>query len=145
MKTAQYAGPMELVTIGIRPGEMLLETIRQAIARHEIRTGVVVSGVGTLKTCRMHYVTHTRFPPTDEFYTLQEPLELLSVSGIIAEGEPHLHVVVSCKQEGVWGGHLEPGSEVLYLAEIAILKLTRLELTRTEDPEFKTKVLGPKQ
>ena len=145
MKTARYSGSTEIVTIGIRPGEMLLESIREAIARHEIRSGVVVSGVGTLKTCHLHYVTHTDFPSDNRFFMLERPLELLSVSGIIADGEPHLHVVVSCKEEGLWGGHLEDSSEVLYLAEIAILKCNEFELTRTVDPQWGTKALGPKE
>ena len=145
MKTAGYSGPTEIVMVGIRPGEMLLETIEEAIAKHDIRTGVVISGIGTLKRCHMHYVTHTHFPSDSRFYTLEKPLELLSVSGIIVDGEPHLHMVVSCKEDGVWGGHLEPGSEVLYLAEVAILKCSDLSLTRTADPEFKTKILGPKE
>ena len=53
-------------------------------------------------------------------------------------------MVVSCKDEGVWGGHLEPESEVLYLAEVAILKCNDLKVQRTPDPEFGTKILGPK-
>jgi predicted DNA-binding protein with PD1-like motif len=145
MNTAHYAGATEIITIGLRPGEMLLESIKEAITKHDVGSGVVISGVGTLKTCHMHYVTHTGFPSDNKFYTLEKPLELLSVSGIIADGEPHLHVVVSCKEEGVWGGHLEDSCEVLYLAEIAILKLKDLQLTRTADPEFKTKLLTQKQ
>ena len=145
MKTMSHRGKMELVTIGIEPGEMLLETIRKALADEDIRNGVVVSGIGTLKTCHMHYVTHTNFPPTDKFFRLARPMELLSVSGIVADGEPHLHIVVSCGEEEVWAGHLEAESEVLYLAEIAILKANALAMTRTRDPDRKVSLLGPKR
>ena len=134
----------ELIAVGIQPGEMLLESIRQAVKDKDVQNGVVVSGVGTLKNLHMHYITHTDFPPTDEFVNIERPLELLSVSGIIADGEPHLHVVVSCKTEGVWAGHLEDNSEVAYLAEIAILKCNELNLARHLDGERKVKLLGPK-
>ena len=99
---------------------------------------------GTLKTCQMHYITHTDFPPKERNFTLAEPLELVSVSGIIADGEPHLHIVLSCGESEVWAGHLEPKSEVAYLAEIAILKFNALEMTRRLDPDRKVKLLGPK-
>ena len=134
----------ELIALGIQPGEMLLESIQAACREHDIRNGAVVSGIGTLKTCHMHYIEHTDFPPTDRFYRLAKPLELLSVSGIIADGEPHLHIVVSCGEDEVYAGHLEPESEVAYLAEIAILKCNDLAMTRHPDERRKIKLLGPK-
>jgi predicted DNA-binding protein with PD1-like motif len=145
MVTISSAAASELITVGIEPGEMLLETIKDAIAERDIRNGVVISGIGTLKTCTMHYVTHTEFPPTDEFYTIEKPMELLSVSGIIADSEPHLHIVVSVKDKEVYCGHLEPGSEVLYLAEIAIQKCNDLAMTRVADTERGVKLLRPAQ
>ncbi len=100
--------------------------------------------IGTLSTFRMHYITHTGFPSKDEFLTIEKPLELVNVSGVIAGGEPHLHVTVSCKTEGTWAGHLEEGSRVLYLAEVVIFEFNDLELTRRTDPEKGVKLLGPK-
>ncbi|KPJ52774.1 MAG: hypothetical protein AMS16_05965, partial [Planctomycetes bacterium DG_58] len=132
--------PTELIAVGIQPGEMLLEAVQQAVKDKDVRNGVVVSGVGTLKNLHMHYITHTDFPPTDEFVNIERPLELLAVSGIIADGEPHLHVVVSSRTEGVWAGHLEPESELLYLAEVAILKCNELNLARHLDSERKIKL-----
>lgn len=123
----------ELVVLGIQPGEMLLESVERATAERAITNGVVISGIGTLKTCRLHHIEHCDFPPDDRIFTLRKPLELLSVSGIIADGEPHLHVVVSYRDEDVYAGHLEDSSEVLYLAEIAILRCDDLNLVRKFD------------
>ncbi|MFP4380680.1 MAG: PPC domain-containing DNA-binding protein [Candidatus Sumerlaeia bacterium] len=145
MNIVSLAGEMELVTIGMEPGEMLLESIRDAIQQQNIRNGVVISGIGTLKSCQMHYITHCDFPPKDAFFTLEKPLELVSVSGIIADREPHLHIVVSCGEDEVYAGHLEEKSEVLYLAEIAIQKCNNLNLTRFPDEERKIKLLGRKR
>jgi len=143
MKVLSHDGATQLVVLGIRPGEMLLESIERALRDRGIENGVVVSGIGTLKTCTMHYITHCDFPPSDELYTLEKPLELLSVSGVIAAGEPHLHIVVSCGDSEVYGGHLEPNSEVLYLAEIAILVCNGLRMTRKRDEERKLSLLAP--
>ncbi len=144
MNVMSSTGGTELIALGIQPGEMLLESIQAACADRDVRNGVVVSGIGTLKTCHMHYIEHTDFPPTDRFYRLEKPLELLSVSGIIADGRPHLHIVVSCGDSEVYAGHLEPESEVAYLAEIAVLKCNDLTMTRRLDGERGIKLLGPK-
>jgi len=143
MRDLDYSGPTQLVVLSFDPGELLLEGIREGIRRYDIQNGIVISGIGTLKTCRMHYVNHTGFPPEDVFYQLDKPLELVSVSGIIANGEPHLHITVGCRQEGVWAGHLEDGSEVLYLAEIAILKCNGMRMVREKDPRWGIRLLKP--
>ena len=145
MNVMKYTGPVEIITIGLQPGEMLLESVRRVCKDHDIRNGVVISGIGALKIAHMHHIKDTEFPPTDVFYTLDKPLELSNVSGIIADGEPHLHVTVACGQERTWAGHLEAGSEVAYLAEIAILKCNGLNMTRREDAERGIKLLGPHQ
>ena len=144
MEVMPYAGKTELVTIGFKPGEMLLESIQEALKTQGITNGAVVSGIGTLKTCRMHYVEHTGFPPRDHIFVLNKPLELLSVNGLIADGEPHLHIVVTCGEDEAYGGHLEPGSEVLYLAEIAILVFNEHEMVRKRHAEYGVKLLEKK-
>ena len=90
MEIIPYSGSTHLVVVGFKPGDLFLESIKEAIQAQGIRNGAVVSGIGTLKTCQMHYVEHTGFPPRDHFYTLNKPLELLSVNGLIADGEPHI-------------------------------------------------------
>ena len=143
MTTMQYAGPIEVVTIGIEPREMLLETIREALKKHGIKNGAVVSGIGTLKSCHLHHIEHCDFPPSNRFFTIEKPLELSSISGIIADGEPHLHVVVSYADEETYSGHLEDSSEVLYLAEIAILVFNDLKMARHLDEQSRIRLLGP--
>ena len=123
---------------------MLLETIRDALKKHSIKNGVVVSGIGNLKQCHLHYVTHCDFPPSKRFCTIEKPLELSSISGIIADGEPHLHVVVSYADEETYSGHLEDSSQVLYLAEVTILVFNDLQMTRHFDKQRGIRLLGPK-
>jgi predicted DNA-binding protein with PD1-like motif len=145
MNVISSTASTELIVLGLAPGEMLLESIQQAAAARDIRDGVVISGIGTLKNLRMHYILHTDFPPDDEIVNIVRPLELVSVAGLIADGQPHLHVSVSCGQNEVWCGHLEEGSEVAYLAEIAILKCNDLPMTRRLDERRKIRLLGPRQ
>lgn len=113
MKILPYSRPTKLVTIGFAPKDMLLQSLREAIKDQKIINGAVISGIGTLKTCHLHYVDHTGIPPRDIFYKREKPLELLNASGLIANGEPHLHIMVPCPDNETYSGHLEDKSEVL--------------------------------
>ena len=125
-----------LVAIGLGPGEKLLESINEAIKTKKIRDGVVISGIGTLKRCHMHYVNTTSFPAENRFYVIEDPLEIGSISGIIANYEAHLHMTVGCRDQRTYSGHLEDGCEVLYLAKVLIMKLSDLSLDRRIDPRW---------
>ncbi len=144
MNIIPSSAPTELIVLGLAPDELLLESIQRAVVEKDIRNGVVISGIGTLKNLRMHYILHTDFPATDEIVNIVKPLELVNVSGAIADGQPHLHVTVSCGQNEVWSGHLEDGSVVACLAEIAILKCNDLQMVRRPDPVRNIKLLARK-
>jgi predicted DNA-binding protein with PD1-like motif len=125
-----------LIAIGLGPGEKLLESINEAIKTKKIRDGVVISGIGTLKRCHMHYVNTTSFQAENRFYVVEEPLEVGSISGIIADYEAHLHMTVGCRDQRTYIGHLEENCEVLYLAEILIMRLNDMSLARRIDPRY---------
>jgi predicted DNA-binding protein with PD1-like motif len=112
------------------PGDLLLEGLKQFISESGISDGVVVSGIGTLSECTMHMVTTTGFPPVEVFPNWDDSaLELTSMQGVIADGQPHIHMNVSTKDAAV-GGHLEPGCRVLYLAEVVVFEFVGLALKR---------------
>jgi len=124
-----------IFVVSLDPGDYLLESIMDLIQKENVKDAVVISAIGTLDHCRVHMVMTTGYPPENRFeHWKDKPLELASVSGVIANGEPHLHVVVS-DSEKAYAGHLERGSRTLYLAEIVIAELRSLNLTRTYDGE----------
>jgi hypothetical protein len=141
VRVIRGSGKASFAFVGMGPGDLLLESITKAARQAGIRNGAVIAGAGTLKRLRMHHVTHSRFPPTDRFVTIRKPLEVTSISGLIADGEPHLHITVSWKDRKVWAGHLEPGSEVLYLAEAALVGLGGTRMTRRADLRRKIRLL----
>ncbi|MGI5851610.1 MAG: DNA-binding protein [Clostridiales bacterium] len=114
-------------------GDFVLESINELIERENIKNGVVVSAIGTLDYCTLHMVMTTGYPPVEHFEKWEDkPLELASIDGIIADGVPHLHTVIS-DHEKAYAGHLEPGCRVLYLAEIVIMELEGDALTRIKN------------
>ncbi len=115
----------EMILARFDPGERLLEGLRELIRAEGITMGVVVSGIGTLSDCRIHQSV-AGYPPNlmtrrQEYLELKGSYEIAAIQGIIADGEPHLHVTLSEGHETI-AGHLEDGCLVLTLAEVAILR-----------------------
>lgn len=117
--------------LGLGPGDLLLESIEDFIREHDIQDGAVLTGIGSLSECSLHWPAKAEYPPTDVFETFKGPIEITSIQGIIAGGEPHLHMMVA---EGgdkrAMGGHMEKGCRVLYLAEITIARFDGPPMTR---------------
>lgn len=51
------------------------------------------------------------------------------MNGLVAEGEPHVHVTLST-QEGAYGGHMEDGCIAYVLCEIYVAEVEGAELSR---------------
>lgn len=119
-----------VVVVALRYGDGLLESIRQVAREADIHTGVVLSGIGSLRKGHIHTVVSNTMPPTDEFIKLDGPLEVAQFGGIIANYEPHVHINLMLKDRSYLGGHLEEGCEILALSEISILKLPSMRLSR---------------
>lgn len=119
----------KLIIINLEPKELFLESIIEVLKEKKINNSVIISGIGTLEKLVFHRVLTRDFPPQNEFITLEAPIELSSCQGLILDYEPHIHFVAS-DLERTYSGHLEFGSKVLYLAEIVILPLKNVNLTR---------------
>lgn len=121
----------EVYRIRMDRGDLLLETILDTIQKHKIQDGAVTTGVGSLQECTYHGVKSLAEKPEQKFTTRKgEAMEILNLNGIIAAGEPHIHMTLSNFQ-GAFGGHLEKGCRVLYRAEVTIAKFGGPALART--------------
>jgi predicted DNA-binding protein with PD1-like motif len=111
----------------------LLESISNVIKQKDIRDGEVLVTAGSVQECTFHFVASTAAEPKNVFKTVKGPYEILNAGGIIANGEPHIHITLSSGGKPAVGGHLEKGCNVLYLAEVTILKYSGPALTRKEN------------
>jgi predicted DNA-binding protein with PD1-like motif len=112
---------------------LLLESIVDVIKQKDIHDGAVFVTSGSVQECTFHYVTSTTLKPKNAYKTVKGPFEILNGGGLIADGEPHLHITFSAPGKGAFGGHLEKGCRVLYLAEINIIKYSGEPLTRQDN------------
>ena len=130
MKYFGSDAPIKTYVLQLDQGDLLLESIQALIDQEHITTGAVIAAAGTFDQSTLHMVTTTGYPPDIYFERREdEALELASVQGVIADGVPHLHTVVS-NTKHAFGGHLEPGCRVLYLAEVVVVSFPGLSLGR---------------
>lgn len=124
----------EIYRIRLDRGDLLLETILDTIRKDNIQDGAVLTAAGSLSECTYHRVKSLAAKAEDEFITVNAPMEILNINGLIAAGEPHLHLTLSA-DKGAFGGHLEKGCRVLYRAEVTIAKFSGPALERKPNKE----------
>lgn len=134
MRCFENGKPGRTIIVRLDQGDDVLDCINQAIKEHKIQDGYIASGIGTLDNALLHMVMTTGYPPVEEYPEWHDQaLELVSISGIIADGSPHCHTVISNNKQS-WAGHLEPGCRILYLGEIVIQELLGQSLRRIRNP-----------
>lgn len=125
----------QVIVLRLDRGDLLLESIQNAIKKHDIQDGAVMTAAGSLQECTWHGVKSLADKPEDLFTTKKGPMEILNINGLIAAGEPHLHMTLSSPEGAAFGGHMEKGCKVLYRAEITISKFAGSPLARKPNKE----------
>jgi uncharacterized protein len=133
----------EVYRVLLERDALLLESILDVIRQKNIQDGQVFVSAGSVQECTYHYVTSTALQAKNAYRTVKGPFEILQASGLIAAGEPHVHITLSSPEKGAFGGHLEKGCRVLYLAEVTIFKYAGVPLTRKNNKDG-TSLLQPK-
>jgi len=128
------SGRIERIVVArIKAGVDLLDAVQEIVSREGIEKGVFISAVGGLRRAVFRGLKRLpkEFPVTDEdrlYLEIEQPLELLSVSGHISpreDGTPNIHAHFSAATvEGetivTLGGHLTKGTITALKVAIAI-------------------------
>ena len=117
----------------IDPGEDVLESVQEFLRQADVRQAVILGGYGTLAAYHLHWVTHNRIPTENAFGRGEGGIEILSMNGLVVNGEPHIHVALST-QDGAFGGHLEPGCTAYVLCEVFFAEVEGVTLDRQRVP-----------
>ncbi len=118
----------DIVVIKLDNGEDLLDSLNSIIGKHEIGSALILSGIGMLKDFEIGYYNGSEY----ENKLFEDPMELLSMHGSIAEGSEskiHIHVSLASSDHKVFGGHLV-NAKVCMLNEIILRKLNIITLLR---------------
>jgi predicted DNA-binding protein with PD1-like motif len=134
MRTIVSKGFGRIVILSFDRGEKLREGVRDKLRELGIKNAVLVSAIGTLEKARFHRIKHTQRRPEDEVFEVDAPIELAAVDGIVADGEPHFHMVFQDLKRA-YAAHLEDGSVVCYLAELVLAELPGIALARVRNED----------
>jgi predicted DNA-binding protein with PD1-like motif len=122
-----------ILILRVDPGEDVLGAIRRFLQEANVRQAVVLGGYGTLVAYHLHWVTHNRIPTDNTFGRGEGGIEILGMSGLVVDGEPHIHVTLSTPG-GAFGGHLEPGCTAYVLCEVFFAEVAGGTLSRQRVP-----------
>lgn len=129
MKYYDQAKPGRTIVLRFDTGDFVVEGIRQVLRDAEVKNGYIASAVASFDNCRLKAALDVSFPPKFAYPEFNDmPLEVVALQGFIADGEPHLHVVVSNHQEAL-AGHLEE-ARILYVGEVVIQEIIGQEFIR---------------
>ena len=136
MLTIEAPGAVRTMMISFRRGDYVIEELCAMLEREGIDAALITSGIGSFDICKLHTITNTGLPPKERYLTLEGPIEVGSLQGSVAGGEPHIHVVVhDVAKDEVHIGHLEEGSRCCFRVELGLIVLQGVHTTRVTDPE----------
>jgi hypothetical protein len=138
---ARGARAGQIVVVRLAYDDLLLESLQDICRREKIRNGVILTGFGSLTDLAVTGVVGPAFPPR-RFYRRTSPrgVEIIAMSGVIADYHVHCHIVL-CDRRGAFGGHLEEGCRILSLAEIALMRVDGVKMARRVDTTTGQKLL----
>jgi hypothetical protein len=121
--------PGRTVVLELQRGDGLLESIREQAADLGLRNAMLTTAVGSLMRLIVHKPTSLAAAAEDAFQTIEEALEICSLTGSVIGGEPHLHIVAA-GPGGLYAGHVENDTRVLYLTELTLTEIEGVDLER---------------
>ncbi|MBN1640468.1 MAG: DNA-binding protein [Anaerolineae bacterium] len=129
-------GAVRTMMISFRRGDYVVEALRTLLQREGIDAALITSGIGSFDICRLHTITNTGLPPEERYLRLEGPIEVGSLQGSVAGGEPHIHVVVhDVAKDEMHVGHLEDGSRCCFRLELGLIVLDGVRTRRVTDPQ----------
>lgn len=126
---SQSFAASRFIALRLDPGDDLLLSMREAVREQGVQNAAILSGVGSLDRYHYHVVKTTNMPPGNIFEKGEGPFDILTVTGLVVNGEVHAHVAFS-NTEQAFGGHIEEGCRVLTFAVIVMAEARDVDFTR---------------
>jgi predicted DNA-binding protein with PD1-like motif len=116
----------------------LLAGLEKMVKQEKIHNGVILSGIGSLRSYHFHVISNRTFPSKNILVNNPSaPADLVSMNGYVIDGRVHAHMTLS-NADKAFGGHLESGTEVFTFAIVTIGVLNdKADLSRVDDKTYR--------
>lgn len=130
---------MEILDLRLKPNQDLKEELDKFSKNNNIKAGVILTCVGSLKKANLRLADERVMKEYDEKF------EIVSLVGTISSEGNHVHISLSNSKGETIGGHLKEGCTIYTTAEIIIGKINNLSFGRILDEEtgFKELTINP--
>ncbi len=143
-----------VLALRLKPGTDMLTEIEKACNEHQIKNGVIISGIGSVG--RAAFCDPQYFPDRKQPYNYGPPiiidthLSIASISGIVCHDDDgtnnvHVHVTFSDEEGRCYAGHLKEGTRVLLTVDMMIAEVEGIDMTRKMDEELEVPIFCPVQ
>ena len=132
MKTQSFPAS-RFVALRLDPGDDLLLSLRDAVRAQRLQNAAILAGVGSLNRYHVHVVETTTMPPGNTFVRGEGPFDILTLTGMVIDGEVHAHVTFS-NTEKAMGGHVEAGCRILTFAIVLLAETPGVDLSGWDVP-----------
>ena len=125
------------LVVRLRPGDLLKESLLEAVTAHKLDAAAVVTCVGSLSKAALR-MANAAAVQSNPVKTWAMCLEIVSLTGTLGPDGLHLHCSLSDDRGNVIGGHLMGGSVVHTTAEIVLVDFSgkgNAIFRRTLDPQ----------
>jgi uncharacterized protein len=115
----------------------LLAGLQKMVKQENIRNGVILSAIGSVRGYQVHQVSNRTLPSRDTYVKNPTgPADVISMNGYVIDGRLHPHITLATPDK-VIGGHLEPGTEVFTFAVVTIGVMNDVDLRRIDDKTYR--------
>ncbi len=93
-----------MIVISVKPGQEVIETVSEELAKREIAKGAIVSLVGAIGSCCISNMPK-HDAASDILTEYEQPFEMAG-TGEIKDGKPHIHCILGREGDSALAGHL---------------------------------------
>lgn len=122
---------MHVHAFRLTPGTDLRMALERYAHEHGLRAGSILTCVGSLS--RAHLRMPGAIGDAAIFRTLDEPMEIVSLTGTLGPDGVHIHISLARADGACIGGHLVRGCIVNTTAEVVIGEASGIEFRRRPD------------
>ena len=133
---------MHCFALRLQPGDDMVQSLNNFVKQENLKSAFILTCVGSLKQAIVRLANADR-NRKDEFISVNEPVEIVSLVGTLSLSGMHLHVSLADGKGKVIGGHLMANNSVVHTTvEIVIGSCAEINFGREFDPKTGYKELA---